>query len=157
MKKHKFNRVRRKKEPLDLDITSLLDILTIILVFLLFSYNPSELKIDLVDKLHLAESLTKKITTFAPVIQINNELNIFFNSKLLGSINQMETRETLKSLLKKEKQIIESQRAMGKKNEKDIIVNLVFDKNVKSKHVNLLMHETALSGFSKFKFIVKSK
>ena len=48
--KKRFNN-RRKAEPVDLDITSLLDILVIMLVFLLMNYNASDLQLDLVKDL----------------------------------------------------------------------------------------------------------
>ena len=50
-----FNR-RKKREPVDIDITSLLDILVIMLVFLLLNYNASDLKLELVPNLEMAPS-----------------------------------------------------------------------------------------------------
>ena len=53
--KKRFGR-KRNREAVDVDITSLLDILTILLVFLLKSYNASDLKLDLTKNLEMADS-----------------------------------------------------------------------------------------------------
>ena len=158
MKKNKLLTKNKKQQAnLELDITSLLDILSIILVFLLFSYNPSDLKLDLVSNLQLAESLTKKNTTLAPVIQLNKELKLFFNSVEIGSIEDEENLEKIKDLLRKEKETDESKSVVAGKTQSEPIVNLVFDKSMASKYVNKLMNASAEAGFSKFKFIVGPK
>ena len=68
--KKKFAR-KKEREAVDVDITSLLDILTILLVFLLMSYNASDLQLDLTKNLEMADSNAREMTKFAPVLQVN--------------------------------------------------------------------------------------
>jgi biopolymer transport protein ExbD len=158
MKKFLINsKYKKKNTAIELDITSLLDVLSIILVFLLFSYNPSDLKLDLVTNLKLAESLSKKHTTYAPVIQINNELNIFYESKLMGNINDEQTLMKIQTDLKRDLEKAKNEDAMKGSKLKDIVLNLVIDQGVASKYVSQLMTTTAICGFEKFKFIVGPK
>ncbi len=158
MKKFLINKKnKRSNTSIDLDITSLLDVLSIILVFLLFSYNPSDLKLDLVTNLKLAESLSKKHTTFAPVIQINKELDIFYESKLIGNINDEKTLKKIQKDLEKDFEKIKIEEALKGPKKNNIVLNLVIDQSVASKHVNQIMTTTALCGFEKFKFIVGPK
>jgi len=74
-------RRRERAESLEIDITSLLDILVIMLVFLLMNYNASDLQLDLAKGLTMAESESKKITHYAPVVQLNGEQTIFLDNK----------------------------------------------------------------------------
>ena len=66
------NRGRRaKKEPIDLDITSLLDILVIMLVFLLKSYNATGIILNVPDDIKLPTSASSDINTQGVVVQVS--------------------------------------------------------------------------------------
>jgi len=152
--KKRFNR-RRNKEALDIDITSLLDILTILLVFLLKSYNASDLKLDITKGLEMAESSSQRMTRYAPVVQVNTQSKVFLNNKEIGRLPASGEMAILTTMLKEEK-------ARTELNNKDKIqqynaelVNLVFDKEIDYQIVQRVMHDSALAGYSQFKFIVK--
>jgi biopolymer transport protein ExbD len=152
--KKKFQR-KRIREGVDVDITSLLDILTILLVFLLKSYNASDLKLDLTQGLEMAQSESKNMTRFAPVIQVNKEAMVFLNNKSIGRIPASGAMTMLTQKLKEERQKLESQ-AQGKKaTHPGELVNLVFDKEMDYQYVQRIMNDSALAGYSQFKFIVK--
>ena len=73
MRRMFFNqKSRSKKEPLDLDITSLLDVLVILLVFLLKSYNASDLKLNLVKDLVVPNSDARTLGHHAVIVQVNS-------------------------------------------------------------------------------------
>lgn len=154
--KKKFAR-HKEREAVDVDITSLLDILTILLVFLLKSYNASDLKLDLQKGLDMAESDAKTLTRYAPVIQVNKEAKVFLNNKEIGRMPASGEMPVLTEALKKAKAGIEADNAKKAKNQQTNteLVNLVFDKDMDYAVVQRVMHDSALAGYSQFKFIVK--
>lgn len=152
--KKRFNR-RRNKEALDIDITSLLDILTILLVFLLKSYNASDLKLDLTKGLEMAESSSQYMTRFAPVIQVNTQSKVFLNNKEIGRLPASGEMAILTSKLKEEKAKTELSNKNKPQQYNAELVNLVFDKEIDYQIVQRVMHDSALAGYSQFKFIVK--
>ncbi len=152
--KKRFGR-RRDREAVDVDITSLLDILTILLVFLLKSYNASDLKLDLTKGLEMAESDSKHMTRFAPVVQVTKEAKVFVNNKEIGRLPASGEMSVLTAKLKDERaKIEESNKAKIHKLNTEL-VNLVFDKEMDYQIVQRVMHDSALAGYSQFKFIVK--
>ena len=151
--KKKFQR-KRIREGVDVDITSLLDILTILLVFLLKSYNASDLKLDLTQGLEMADSDSQHMTRFAPVIQVNKEAMVFLNNKAIGRIPASGPMATLTQKLKEEKEKFEAKESV-KSSQPNELVNLVFDKEMDYQYVQRIMNDSALAGYSQFKFIVK--
>lgn len=154
--KKRFARAR-ERQGVDVDITSLLDILTILLVFLLNSYNSSDLKLDLQKNLEIAESESRKMTQFAPVVQINKEAIVFLNNKEIGRLPASGEMNSLTTALKTEKGKLETLNATRATNQKvnTELVNLIFDKDMDYGVVQRVMHDSALAGYSQFKFIVK--
>jgi biopolymer transport protein ExbD len=152
--KKKFHR-KRVREAIDVDITSLLDILTILLVFLLKSYNASDLKLDLTKGLQMAESDSKHMTRFAPVVQVNKEAKVFLNNKEIGRLPASGEMPVLTAKLKEERNKTEEKNKVNKQQYNAELVNLVFDKEMDYAIVQRVMHNSALAGYSQFKFIVK--
>jgi biopolymer transport protein ExbD len=152
--KKKFHR-KRVREAIDVDITSLLDILTILLVFLLKSYNASDLKLDLTKGLQMAESDSKHMTRFAPVVQVNKEAKVFLNNKEIGRLPASGEMPVLTAKLKEERTKTEEKNKVNKQQYNAELVNLVFDKEMDYAVVQRVMHNSALAGYSQFKFIVK--
>jgi biopolymer transport protein ExbD len=152
--KKKFQR-KRDREGVDVDITSLLDILTILLVFLLKSYNASDLKLDLQKGLEMADSTAKEMTRFAPVVQVNKEQKVFVNNKEIGRVPASGEMKALTDFLKNEKKKTEANNAMKKQQYNAELVNLVFDKDMDYGIVQRVMNDSALAGYSQFKFVVK--
>lgn len=154
--KRKFQR-HKNREPVDVDITSLLDILTILLVFLLKSYNASDLKLDLQKNLEMADSDARAMTRYAPVIQINKEARVFLNNKEIGRLPASGEMPVLTEALKKAKAGIEADNSKKASNQQTNteLVNLIFDRDMDYAVVQRVMHGSALAGYSQFKFIVK--
>lgn len=141
---------RRIKEPMEIDITSLLDVLVILLVFLLKSYNASDLKLNLVENLTIPDSDARKLGNHALIIQIDNDKNIYVNNKKIGkALNSGENQKLLTEL----KKIKEQDRAPANKKVKS--VNLVFDKKLPYNVMKGVMHTSAIAGYTEFKFIVQ--
>lgn len=152
--KKRFAR-HKKREPVDVDITSLLDILTILLVFLLKSYNASDLKLDLVKNLEIADSDARALTRFAPVVQVDRHSMVYLNNKQVGRLPASGSLTALTERLKEMKAKTEAEqksRSIGHNSE---LVNLVFDRDSDYEVVQRVMNDSALAGYSQFKFIVK--
>lgn len=152
--KKKFAR-KRERQEVDVDITSLLDILTILLVFLLKSYNASDLKLDLQKGLEMADSESKYMTRFAPVVQVSKDAKVFVNNKEIGRIPASGEMPILTKKLKEEKARTEENNKKMRQQYNAELVNLVFDKEMDYAIVQRVMHDSALAGYSQFKFIVK--
>lgn len=154
--KKKFTR-HKEREAVDVDITSLLDILTILLVFLLKSYNASDLKLDLQKGLDMADSDARAMTRYAPVVQVNKEAKVFLNNKEIGRMPASGEMPVLTEALKKAKAGIEADNKKKPANQQTNVdmVNLVFDKDMDYAIVQRVMHDSALAGYSQFKFVVK--
>lgn len=154
--KRKFHR-HKEREAVDVDITSLLDILTILLVFLLKSYNASDLKLDLQKGVEMADSDAREMTRYAPVIQVNKEAKVFLNNKEIGRMPASGEMPVLTEALKKARAGIEADNKKKPANQQTNMemVNLVFDKDMDYAIVQRVMHDSALAGYSQFKFVVK--
>jgi biopolymer transport protein ExbD len=154
--KKKFHR-HKDREAVDVDITSLLDILTILLVFLLKSYNASDLKLDLQKGVEMADSDARTMTRYAPVVQVNKQAQVFLNNKEIGRLPASGQMPVLTDALKKAKAGIEADNKKKPANQQTNIdmVNLVFDKEMDYEIVQRVMHDSALAGYSQFKFVVK--
>ena len=154
--KKKFTR-HRVREAVEVDITSLLDILTILLVFLLKSYNASDLKLDLQKNLDMADSNARAMTRYAPVVQVNKEAKVYLNNKEIGRLPASGEMPVLTEALKKAKKGIEADNQKKPANQRTNmdLVNLVFDKEMDYAVVQRVMHDSALAGYSQFKFIVR--
>jgi biopolymer transport protein ExbD len=154
--KKKFTR-HKERQAVDVDITSLLDILTILLVFLLKSYNASDLKLDLQKNLEMADSDARVMTRYAPVVQVNKEAKVFLNNKEIGRLPASGEMNILTDALRKARQNMESDNKRKPTNQQTNtdLVNLVFDREMDYAVVQRVMHDSALAGYSQFKFIVK--
>lgn len=152
--KKRFGR-RKNKQEVDVDITSLLDILTILLVFLLKSYNASDLKLDLVGNLEMPDSDAREMTRYAPVVQIDKTGKVFVNDKEIGRMPASGEMSSLTNILKSEKARIEKENKDTKRSTNPELLNLVFDRDQDYDAVQRVMHDSALAGYSQFKFIVK--
>lgn len=132
---------------MEIDITSLLDILVILLVFLLKSYNASSLKLNLAKNLDMSASRERKLGQHALIIQVDREQNIWVKNKKIATIQDIEP---LVKVLKQGREI-----ATEKEKKEGKLVNLVFDKDLEYKNVQKLMNLCAENMHTKFKLIVK--
>ena len=153
--KKTFNR-RKAPELVDLDITSLLDILVIMLVFLLMNYNASDIQLDLVKNMEMADSESSHITHYAPVVQLNGEQTIFLDMKEIGRMPAGEGQALAAleaALQEKHKELPEKEQ----KAEEGALINLVFDRSTDYQQIEKIMASSAKVGFTQFKFIVRGE
>jgi biopolymer transport protein ExbD len=162
---------RGQKEPMDVDITSLLDILVILLVFLLQSYSASDLRVDLVENLSLPSSASQALGSRTVLVQINREEKMWVDDKYIGSITTRgeiipELSEILKLKKAEKEQEIEKlnervpssnveEKALEKRKDGLKRINLILDEEIQYALMRKLMHTSAMAGFPEFKFIVR--
>ncbi|MGB0453504.1 MAG: biopolymer transporter ExbD [Bacteriovoracaceae bacterium] len=168
--KKRFGRMRKKPENFEIDITSLLDILVILLVFLLKSYNPSDLTVDLVDSLELPDSRSEDLGSSNVMIQVNKNKEVFINNNRIGSLNgqrgeqvsflyeklvELKKQEDAKldNVIDRDPSSLTSVEALKRKNAKK--VNIVLDQGLSYQIMRKIMHTSTMAGFPEFKFIVK--
>ncbi|MBD63851.1 MAG: hypothetical protein CME62_01480 [Halobacteriovoraceae bacterium] len=150
MKRMFFNGKKKKKEPMDLDITSLLDVLVILLVFLLKSYNASNLKLNLVKDLVVPNSAARTLGEHAVIVQVDKNKRLFVNNKPIGLITRSGESPILMEALKSIKESSDIAEVKAAKR-----VNLVFDEEIPYNVMKGVMHTSAMVGYTEFKFIVR--
>lgn len=156
-----FRKKRRKpnNDVEDMDITSLLDILVILLVFLLKSFNDSDLTVDLVNELALPYSLSRVGANTGLILQVNKKGNVFINADVIGNMSNPNTFNKIRASLNKEYKEKMQLALKGKKPSKDAtqLINFVFDKGLKYASINKIMDVTSETGFGKYKLIIQGE
>jgi biopolymer transport protein ExbD len=157
-------RIRRKKIGLlELDITSLLDILVIMLVFLLKSYNASGVIINVPKGVVLPTSASSLINSTGTMIQVS-ETKIWVDDDLVYDKENPPARTfdhrgkriiPLYNELVKKKELIKRVHKSAERAKKFTgRVNLIIDKTLKYSYIKKLMYTSAEAGFRQYKFIV---
>lgn len=148
-KKYKCEQNTREIE--EVDITSLLDILVILLVFLLKSYNASSLKVDLVKDLSLVNSFSRDLGQFAPVLQVTSTKDLYIDNKLIGNISE----NTLERNVASEFKVIREKEKKLANNKPNPNINIVLDGDLPYSEIENVMNMVSKHQYENFKFIVK--
>lgn len=141
----------------ELDITSLLDILVILLVFLLQSFNSSDLTINLAEQLALPYSDSAIYGRHGPILQVNNKQELWLDDVNIGRLNEViGSSNKLGNLLKGKAEELKKALPAESKGEEVFFINLLFDKELNYTVIDQVLKKCAESGFGKYKFIVQS-
>lgn len=163
-KASRFSARRRKTKVFDIDITSLLDILTILLVFLLQSYNSSGVIINVPKDIELPRSASESMNNFGVNIQVSKSqiwvddtevVNVDSNDK--GQLFDEGGRRIVplyNELVKIKETIKQSEKLSPEAKKFSGIANLVVDKSLKYNYLKRVMYTCAAAGFKEFKFVV---
>lgn len=155
------SKLNRKKEDMDVDITSLLDILVILLVFLLKSYNASDLVLEPAAKIELPSSKSQALGRHSILVQVNSDKDIWIDNEKIGRLQAGGDTidvlfEQLKKLKDDEKEQLRTIATAGERKKKETKqINLVLDQSLPYKVVRRVMHTSAMAGYPEFKFIVQ--
>ncbi|MBH47149.1 MAG: hypothetical protein CME71_03160 [Halobacteriovorax sp.] len=154
---------KRKSQVFDLDITSLLDILVIMLVFLLQSTNSTGIILTVPKDVELPVSSSATPSNEGIVVQVS-PTNIWVEDKEVlnmdGDIrSQMDQGgrrliPLFNELVKRKELIKRSAKSSPQAQDFGGIVNLVVDKTVKYSFVKKLLYTCAEAGFKEYKFVV---
>lgn len=157
---------RRKRSVFDIDITSLLDILTILLVFLIQSYNSSGVTINVPDGIVLPSSSSESLNTQGVNIQVSankiwvDDTEVLNTEVLPDQIYDQGGRRIVplyNELVKVKETIKRSELLSPNANKFSGIANLVIDKTLKYSYVKKIMFTCAEAGFKDFKFVVMNE
>ena len=165
MRNHRLIRKRgrkTKKEAFEVDITSLLDVLVIILVFLLKNYNSSGLIVNIPEGIKLPASKSQDLNTAGVIVQVSQE-KIWVDNELLIE-DTLETKEydqggrriiaLFNELVKKRNLVKEIEKRAENAKPFSGVINLVVDKEVKYTYLKKLLFTSAQAGYKAYKFIV---
>ena len=168
MRGKKFGKIKRTKKAADLDITSLLDILVILLVFLLSVYSSSDLDIEVVDNLSLPSSVSPMVGSQEVLLQVDFDRGLWLEGKNIGGGDPREWKgEKVESLFmalmtRKREQMDAAERGLASEElEGEAFenkrINILLDQRLPYEVLHKVMHTSALAGFTEFKFIVESR
>lgn len=154
---------RGRKPPMEIDITSLLDILVILLVFLLKSYNSSGITVDIPKEIKLPSSQTQDLNNAGVMIQVS-KTKIWVDSETILDLDQKPKRPYDQGnrrivalydvLVKKKDEINNLHKQVPEAKKFSGIANLIIDKTIKYSFVKKVMYTCASAGFQKYKFVV---
>lgn len=158
------HRVRRKKKSLiEIDITSLLDILVILLVFLLRSYNSSGIVLNVPKGISLPQSQSQTPNNTGVIVQVSPS-KIWIDSEVVLDSAQLPKQTydhngkriipLYNKLVAKREEFQEIAKRSAGAQKFSGIVNLVIDKSLKYNYLKKLMYTCAEAGFRKYKFVV---
>lgn len=171
MKKKTFSKFKKNKNnELEVDITSLLDILVILLVFLLKSYNASDLKLEVAKDISLPKSTSSQLGNNAIIVQVGAQRDLWIDNRKVGKIekNSPENIPVLFNELKSRKEKIEKEitnlrEIASTVDQKNLVknketmnkrVNIVLDQSLPYDVLRKVMNTAATAGYPEFKFIV---
>ena len=159
-------RVRRqKKEAMDIDITSLLDILVVILIFLLKSYSTSNVIINIPEEIQLPKSASVDLNQEGVTLQVSAN-KIFVDDQEVAEIGvtrpmydaaRLKILPLYNELVRKRESTENLAKSVEGARKFNGVVNLVMDKTVKYGFLRKLMYTCGEAGFVKFKFVVLSE
>ena len=166
----RFRGKRRKRETHELDISSLLDILVIFLVFLLKSYNSSGVVINVPKGISLPPSKSKTLNNHGIIIQISPTTIWVDDEKVLETKDGFNFKDPahfdrkrhggnliipLYTELMKKKDIIKKiQKYSSEAKSFSGVANLVIDKSMKYSFIKKIMYTCAEAGLKQYKFVV---
>lgn len=153
--------IRKKKGVIDVDITSLLDILVILLVFLLRSYDSTGVIMNIPKDISLPTSASQSINKTGVVVQVSPNKIWVDDKEVLDSSKKLPRGKIIyplyNELVTKKNEIKRIARTTPNADKFSGMVNLVIDKTLKYSYVKKLMHTCAEAGYQKYKFVVMSK
>lgn len=160
----RFGKGRRKETVFDIDITSLLDILTILLVFLLQSYNSSGVIINVPKEIDLPRSASESLNTFGVNVQVSKSQIWVDDKEVVNTANANSDQlfdeggrrlvPLYDQLVKIKETIKQSEKLSPNAKKFSGVANLIVDKTLKYSYLKRIMYTCAAAGYKEFKFVV---
>ena len=158
--------MRRKEEKTAaLNLTSMMDMFTIILVFLIFSFNSEDQRLKLDPDLTLPESIAALPFKWAINVNVTptelkvegNQIAAIKKGRLAGTQVDKEKKRImpLYNLLKKYKEI-EAQEKVNPTGDETMIA-FQADKDLPFELIDMIMKTSAQAGYPNFRFVVMKK
>jgi biopolymer transport protein ExbD len=160
----KLRRAKKKNGTFDIDITSLLDILTILLVFLLQSYNSSGVIINVPKGIELPRSASESLNNFGVNVQVSKTQIWVDDTEVVNTESTDQGKlfdeggrrivPLYNELVKIKETIKQSEKLSPEAKKFSGVANLVIDKSLKYNYLKRIMYTCAAAGFKEFKFVV---
>ncbi|MAX65820.1 MAG: biopolymer transporter ExbD [Bacteriovoracaceae bacterium] len=157
---------RAKKDVIDVDITSLLDILVILLVFLLKSYNSSGITLTIPQGIELPVSKSSSLNNPGVMIQVSKD-KIWVDSEtildaedppeIIYDHGKRRIVPLFNELVRKKEQIKATAKQAPQAKPFSGLANLILDKSLKYSYIKKIMYTCAEAGFKEYKFVVMSE
>ena len=156
-------RMRRKaKKKPGLMLTSLLDMFTIILIFLIVSFEAEDYEFKLNPELQLPESTSKSV--FKPAVNVALTPNgVLVQEESVAPFNNGQPRESdvaaeqIPELVEALSKVLAFREATSEEPDEESIVILQADKGLPYKTLYLVMRSARLAGFDKYRLAVMKK
>ncbi len=154
---------RNREEVEEIDITSLLDILVIMLVFLIRSYNASGVVINVPKNIKLPDSKSQSLNTAGVVVQVAptgiwvDDKEVVNTEKKVSIVYDHEGRRIVplyNELIQKKQDIKRTEKMSPNATKFTGTINLVVDKSIKYNYVKKLLYTCAEAGYLRYKFVV---
>jgi len=154
---------KSKSNIIDIDITSLLDILVILLVFLIKSYNASGVVLNVPKGVILPKSESVSLNTTGIIIQVSTDTIWVDDEEIVQDYSKSRSNfdhggrriiPLFNELVKKKNVIKQVEKTSPNAQKFTGMVNLIVDKTIKYSFLQKLMYTTAEAGFKRYKFIV---
>ncbi len=160
------NRKKRDKNRIvDIDITSLLDILVILLVFLLRSYNSSGVTITVPKGIELPKSESISLNKPGVIIQVSKD-KIYVDDQVIVNLEDKSSTKNIydegrrrifplyAELVRKKEKIKALHKQVPQARKFSGVTNLIIDKSIKFSYVKKILYTCAAAGFREYKFVV---
>jgi biopolymer transport protein ExbD len=162
----KYRRAKRPSGPIELDITALLDVFIVLLIFLVFNSHSSGLLTSTATSIELPLSSSKALSGKAVSVQISKS-QIWVDEKEVLNTQTMDQDEVFdrdgkkivplyNQLVKLKDRAQRSQELSAKAMPFSGEVNLVVDKTLKYNYLKRIMLTCASAGFKNMRFVVAS-
>jgi len=158
-----LNRVKKRKNNiLELDITSLLDVLVILLVFLLKSYSSSGFLANIPKGVNLPNSESQSINNPGIVVQAS-KTRIWVDDKIIIDASKSSLiydhggrrlTALFDELQRKKEKIKEIHKTAKNAKPFSGSINLVLDKEIKYKFLKKILYTAAEAGYKTYQLVV---
>jgi biopolymer transport protein ExbD len=159
-------RRKRRGSLLELEMTSLLDVITTLIIFLVFGYNSSGIEINVPKEITLPKSISKDFNHDAVKILVAQDAIWVDTKKIVDLSNggELSTDQEGRRILPLFDELV-AQKELIRATEKSSpratkfsgLVNLVVDKSIKYSFVKKILYTTAEAGYKEYKFVVMSE
>jgi biopolymer transport protein ExbD len=164
----KLKRKRGKNKLFELELTSLMDVLVIILFFLIKSYSSDSSKVVLPKNIRVPDSISQSTTEDAVIVQMDTEKNIWMDTQLVTSLTKKNEKANFDEKHVGKDRIIPLFEALVAKRESinnlhlqatDAAafsgkINLIMDRSLPYQYIKRIMYTATEAGYKEFKFIV---
>ncbi len=163
----RVSKKRSKKLNLDIDITSLMDIITILAVFLLKNFDAAGIELSIPKDITVPDSQSSTTPRKAVKIHMNKELKLWVDDAYVADLSikgrpnfDRDGRRIIplyNELVQKKESLSVLQKSAKGVSEFSGIINLMMDKSLPYEYIRRIMYTSTEAGFKEFKFIVISK